>query len=52
MKKYQAPILEELSLETEDMITASSEVLNGIVAPDDRSGAQSIQSTDWNSSWS
>lgn len=51
MKKYQTPSLEELSLMAEDMITASGDTLNGIVAPEDQSGASGTQETVWKDAW-
>ena len=51
MKQYQTPCLEELSLQAEDLITASG-VISGIVAPEDQAGASDTQETTWKDNWS
>ena len=50
MKKYTNPTLEELSVQTDNVITASASV-NSIVSESDRSNADEIHVSDWNDSW-
>ena len=46
MKEYQKPIMEQLSLYSDDMITASG-VVDGIVSDSDRNNSYAIQTTTW-----
>ena len=51
MKEYTVPVLDELSLDAEDIITASGDQTSGIVSNDDKAGAQGIGYLSWNGAW-